>query len=59
MATAPAIMTSDPVTTIRRAVPPRPANSPNTSTPHARPHSWFVFDSGMPRPIPMYFAAYC
>src|SRR6266852_5953491 len=37
----------------------RPCNSPKTRTPHNRPQSWFELESGMPRLMPTYFAAYC
>ena len=56
---APAIMMVDPVRISSRPPMANPANSPNTSAPHANPQSWLVFESGIPRPMPMYLAAYC
>src|SRR5207237_2207938 len=38
---------------------PRPCSSLKTNIPHSNPHNWFEFDSGMPRLIPTYLAAYC
>src|SRR5476649_1946182 len=59
MAAAPRIITRDPQITSQRADGLKPDNSPKTSAPHASPQSLFVLESGIPRPIPMYFAAYC
>src|SRR4029077_2064371 len=37
----------------------RPCNSPKTRMPHNKPQSWLELESGMPRLMPTYFAAYC
>ena len=45
--------------TLVSVAPDADESSPNTSVPHIRPHSWLVLESGMPRLMPIYFAAYC
>src|SRR2546422_351249 len=37
----------------------RPCNSPKTRMPHNKPQSGLELESGMPRLMPTYFAAYC
>jgi len=59
IASAPSAISSDPPITCPYVVAAPPRSSPNTSNPHASPHSWFVLDSGIPRLMPTYFAAYC
>src|SRR6266566_4135088 len=59
IATAPSVIRSDPPITCPYVVAAPPRSSPNTSSPHTSPHNWFVLDSGIPRLIPTYFAAYC
>src|SRR6266446_2693086 len=59
MATAPSAISSDPPITCPYVVAAPPRSSPNTSSPHTSPHNWFVLDSGIPRLMPTYLAAYC
>jgi len=55
----PAAISSDPPITSAYRDRPLPRNSPNTRMPHAVPQNWFVLESGIPRLMPTYLAAYC
>src|ERR1051325_6566559 len=59
MSAAPSAIRSEPPITWAYVARAPPCSSPNTSRPHTSPHSWFVFDSGIPRLMPTYLAAYC
>lgn len=57
IAIAPRIIVTEPAMTSHSVVFSHLTNSLNTKPSHASPHSWLVFESGMPRPMPMYLAA--
>ena len=59
MASAPRIMTAEPAMTSSMCGRSAVASSPKTSAPQARPQSWLVLESGMPRPMPRYLVANC
>src|ERR1700704_2706564 len=59
MTPAPTAITIDPPMTCANTEWDAPRSSPKTKIPHNSPHSWFVFESGIPRVIPVYLTAYC
>ena len=59
MAPTPSIINKEPPITCRYVAWLLPCSSPKTKIPQSNPQSWLVLESGMPRPMPTYFAAYC